>query len=83
MVYFVMRSRAESRNRLETPEKYVGYKVCDPEGRRIGRAKEFFKNAYDEPEYIKVRVGLLGLRSVLIPVGFIGIDEEGRTLTLL
>jgi hypothetical protein len=45
--------------------------------------KELFTNAYGEPEYVRVRMGLFGLRSVLIPIGFaVAIDEERRTLTL-
>ncbi len=72
----------DRRNRFEAPEKYVGYRVHDPEGRRIGSVKELFTNAYGEPEYLRVRMGLFGLKSVLIPIGFVAIDEERRTLTL-
>jgi hypothetical protein len=35
----------------EMPEAYVGYRVHDPEGRRIGSVKKRFANAYGEPEY--------------------------------
>ncbi len=56
--------------------------VRDPAGRKIGRVKEFFTNARGEPEYIMVRVGLFGMRSVLIPVGFVSVDEGQRILTL-
>ncbi len=75
-------SRRQLRARLETPETYVGYKVHDPEGRRIGSVKELFTNVYDEPEYLRVRIGLFGLKSFLIPVSFVAVDEERRTLTL-
>ncbi len=37
-------------------------------------------SARGEPEY--VRVGLFGLKSVLIPIGFVAVDEERQTLTL-
>ncbi len=75
-------NRRELRTRLETPEAYMGYKVHDAEGRRIGSVQELFANAYDEPEYIRVRIGLFGLKSFLIPVIFVAVDEERRTLTL-
>lgn len=75
-------SRREFRNRSETQEAYFDYGVCDPAGRKIGRVKEFFTNARGEPEYILVRVGFFGLRSVLVPVGFVSVDEGRRTLTL-
>jgi hypothetical protein len=48
-------TRGELRARFEAPEKYVGYEVLDPEGRRIGRAKGILTNPGDEPEYVKVR----------------------------
>ncbi len=70
------------RSRFETPEEYVGYRVHDPQGRTIGSVKELFTNAYGEPEYVRVRVGLFGLKSVLIPTGFVTVDDERRTLTL-
>ena len=76
-------NRRRSHNRVEAPgEEYVDYVVCDPKGRKIGRVKELFTNAHDEPEYITVRMGLFGVRSVLLPVGFVDIDEERRTLSL-
>ncbi len=75
-------NRGELRTRLETPEAYVGYRLCDPQGRKIGSVKELFANAYDEPEYLRVRMGLFGLKSFLIPVSFVAVDEERRTLTL-
>jgi hypothetical protein len=45
--------------------------------------KELFAAAHGEPQYVRVRVGFFGLRSVLIPVCFVAIDEERRALTLL
>jgi hypothetical protein len=44
--------------------------------------KELFVNAYDEPEYIRMKMGLLGLRTVLIPVQSIRVNEEQRTFVL-
>ncbi len=63
-------------------KEYADYVVLDPAGCKIGHVKEFFTNARGEPEYIMVRVGFFGIRSVLIPVGFVTLDEERRTLTL-
>ncbi len=69
-------------NLFEAPEEYVGYRVYDPEGQKIGNAKELYTNARGEPEYVRVKTGLLGSRGVLIPIGFVAVDEERRTLTL-
>jgi hypothetical protein len=54
----------------------------NPEGRRIGSVKELFANAYGELEYLRVRIGLFGLKTFLIPVSFVAVDEERRTLIL-
>ena len=72
----------ELRHRFEAPETYVGYEVQDPEGRRIGSVKELFTNACDEPEYIRVRIGVFGLKTFLIPTTFVAVDEKRQTLTL-
>ena len=73
----------ELRDRFEAPEEYVGHNVLDPEGRRIGCVEGVFRNARDEPEYIKVRLGFFGVRSVLIPVaGSVLAESEQRALLL-
>jgi hypothetical protein len=63
-------------------EGYVGYKVCDPRGQKIGRAEKLFLNGSDEPEYIRVKTGLFGFKTVLIPVQTVTVDEERRALVL-
>lgn len=74
--------RAGSRRRPRELEDYVGYGVRDPEGRKIGTAREIFANGRGEPEYVRVRMGLFGLRSALLPVGFVRVDEQQRFFTL-
>ena len=74
--------RAGSRRRPREPGDYVGYGVRDPEGRKIGTAREIFANGHGEPEYVRVRMGLFGLRSALLPVGFVRVDEQQRFFTL-
>ena len=59
-----------------------GYSVCDPRGRKIGSVEALFFNDYDEPEYIEVKMGLFGLKTVLIPVTSVVVNEEQRTLVL-
>ena len=74
--------RREFRNRFGVPGKCYDYMVLDPQGRRVGRVKELFRNACGEPEYLTIRLGPFGLKSVLIPVAFVVVDEERQTLTL-
>lgn len=73
----------EERSRsIQNTEHYAKYKVCDPSGRRIGRTERVFANGRGEPEYIKVKLGLFGLKTVLIPVQSVAVDEERRALVL-
>jgi hypothetical protein len=67
---------------FEEPQKYAGYGVYDPLGQKIGRIQKLFVNADGEPEYVRVGLGLLAMRSVLIPVESALADEEGKRLTL-
>ncbi|MDP9476128.1 MAG: PRC-barrel domain-containing protein [Actinomycetota bacterium] len=64
------------------PGRCIGYAVCDPRGRKIGSVAELFFNDFDEPEYINVKMGLFGSKTVLIPVVSVFVSEEQRTLVL-
>ncbi len=77
-----IRATPASGGRFNAPEEYVGYGVYDPEGRKVGRVKELFANAQGEPEYVRVGISPFGLKRVLIPIGFVAVDEERRALTL-
>ena len=68
--------------RLKAPEECVGYEVFDPLGQKIGSVEGVFVNGDGEPEYVRVKTGWLGRKSVLIPVQFVAVDEDLRTLTL-
>lgn len=59
-----------------------GYAVYDPLGQKIGSAEEVFVNRNKEPEYVRVRIGLFGRKSVLIPVQFAEVDDERQALVL-
>ena len=75
-------NRGDLGDRFETPVEYVGYKLCDPLGKKIGSVQQLFLNGNDEPEYIRVKMGFLGLRTVLIPVETVAVNEERRSLVL-
>jgi hypothetical protein len=74
-------NRGELGVRFKAPVEYVGYKLRDPLGQKIGSVQELFVND-DEPEYVKVKIGFLGLKSVLIPVELIAVNTEHRSLIL-
>lgn len=67
----------------ETSRPFIGYRVHDPQGRKFGRVKLAVLNARGGVEYLSVRLGSLGLRTVMIPVLDLVADESSQTLTLL
>ena len=67
---------------VDAPGRCIGYSVCDPRGRKLGSVEALFFNDYDEPEYINLKMGLFGLKTVLIPVTSVVVNEEQRTLLL-
>ena len=80
-------TRAPSRGawpieRFETPKQCAGYWVRDPRGRKIGRLKKLFLNGSGGAEYAEVKVGLFGIKTVLIPVQTVTVDAELRSLVL-
>jgi ribosomal 30S subunit maturation factor RimM len=68
--------------RFEAFEEYAGYEVRDPVGQKLGSVENLFVNDGGKPEYIRVKIGLFGHKTVLIPITFVAIDKEQRTLVL-
>ncbi|MDQ3184836.1 MAG: PRC-barrel domain-containing protein [Actinomycetota bacterium] len=68
--------------RFETPKQCAGYEVRDPRGRKIGRLKRLFLNESGGTEYAEVKVGLFGLKMVLIPLQSVTADAERQFLVL-
>ena len=69
-------------DQLPAPEELVGYEVLDPQYQRIGSAQELLVSKDSRPRYVRVRLDPLGLRSVLIPVEAVWIDQKRRILVL-
>jgi stress response protein YsnF len=64
----------------ELEERFKGYEVYDPQGEKIGKVDDLFINENDEPEYIGVKIGLLGMKSTLVPMDACTVDEERRVI---
>jgi hypothetical protein len=70
-----------SEDRLrELEEKYEDYKVYDNQGERIGKVDDLFVDETDREEYIGVKMGFLGLKSTLIPMDIVRVNESERTM---
>jgi uncharacterized protein (TIGR02271 family) len=61
-------------------DRYAGYTVYDPDGDKIGKVDDLFVDENDQPEYIGVKMGLLGTRSTLIPWELVEVRETDSTL---
>ena len=57
-------------------DRFAGYEVYDHSGEKIGKVDDLFVDENDSPEYIGVKMGLLGTRSTLIPWQLATVDES-------
>ena len=63
-------------------QRYVGFVLGDPLEQRIGTVEKLYANARGEPRYVRARVGFFGLKSFLLPVERVAVDEERRMLVI-
>jgi uncharacterized protein (TIGR02271 family) len=61
-------------------DQYAGYTVYDPDGDKIGKVDDLFVDENDQPEYIGVKIGLLGTSSTLIPWELVEVRDTESTL---
>ena len=81
-MFYETATHEESQERFLEPQEWTGYEVYDPLGQKIGQAEEILVNASDDPEYIRVRMGFLGPKTVLIPVHLAAADAQQRVIEL-
>ena len=62
-------------------DQYAGYEVYDRNGEKIGKVDDLFIDENDQPEYLGVKMGFLGLEGTsLIPWELTRADEQGRRI---
>src|ERR671916_1483960 len=62
-------------------DQYAGYEVYDGNNEKIGKVDDLFINESDQPEYIGVKMGFLGLEGTsLIPWELTRVNEEGHRI---
>ena len=69
---------AEEAGGLAYEERYADYEVHDRGGERLGYVDTLFIDEDDRPEYIGVKMGLLGTRSTLLPWAMVTRADEER-----
>ena len=57
-------------------DSYSGYTVYDMHYEKIGKVDDLFVDESDQPEYIGVKMGLLGMKSTLIPIEIVRVNER-------
>ena len=63
-------------------ERFAGYEVYDSSGEKIGKVDDLFVDEQDNPEYIGVKMGFLGMSSTLIPMEICTVDEAGQRINV-
>jgi len=57
---------------------YRDYTVYDQHYKKVGRVDDLFVDDRDEPEYIGVKMGLLGTKSTLIPMELVRVNDRRK-----
>src|SRR5215203_3263944 len=74
-----MENRSDRFTAIE--DQYAGYEVYDRNGEKIGKVDDLFVDENDQPEYLGVKMGFLGLEGTgLIPWELTRADEQGRRI---
>ena len=58
-------------------DRYAGVEVYDRHGEKIGKVDDLFVDENDQPEYLGVKMGFLGMSSTLIPWELVRADGNG------
>ena len=61
-------------------DEFAGYTVYDEHYEKIGKVDDLFMDENDRPEYLGVKMGLLGLKSTLIPWELCRVNERRRLI---
>ncbi len=75
--------REERSDRFTAVEdRFADYTVYDQHYEKIGKVDDLFVDESEQPEYVGVKMGLLGMSSTLIPWQLVTPDESSGSLTV-
>jgi uncharacterized protein (TIGR02271 family) len=57
-------------------DQFAGYTVYDQHYEKIGNVDDLFVDENDQPEYIGVKMGFLGMSSTLIPMDVVRVNDQ-------
>ena len=61
-------------------DEYAGYIVYDMHYEKIGNVDDLFVDENDQPEYLGVKMGFLGLKSTLIPWEMVRVNAKRQLI---
>jgi PRC-barrel domain len=62
----------------ELEQSYGDYTVYDQHYEKVGKINDIFVDHNDEPEYIGVKTGFLGMKSTLIPIELVRVNDRRK-----
>ena len=64
----------------ELEEAYKDYTVYDQHYEKVGKVDDLFVDEYDQPGYIGVKTGFLGMKSTLIPMDLVRVNDRRKLI---
>ena len=75
-----MERKARTDNLTEVEDRYAGYTVYDRHYENIGEVDDLFLDENDSPEYLGVKMGLLGSRTTMIPFEMARVNDARQLI---
>lgn len=66
----------------ELKEVHGHYKVFDAHYENVGKVDDLFVDAEDRPIYIGLKTGMLGTRSILVPMEIVRVNDRRRVVEI-
>lgn len=66
----------------ELEQAYGEYTVYDQHYEKVGKVDDIFVDENDQPEYIGVKTGFLGMKSTLIPIELVRVNDRRKLLEI-
>ena len=66
----------------ELEQAYDEYTVYDQHYEKVGKVDDIFVDENDRPEYIGVKTGFLGMKSTLIPIELVRVNDRRKLLEI-
>ncbi len=63
-------------------QQYDEYTVYDRHYEKVGKVDDIFVDENDQPEYIGVKMGLLGTKSTLIPIELVRVNDRRKLIEI-